>query len=83
MIIRFQLLLSIVSLRPCSTEVRGVQIPMPLSQVGRNAVKSGETLVAKETLYLEQLQDSVFHVNMCKVQAEAQAGAAAYAESIK
>jgi len=39
---------------------------------GRNAVKIGETLVAKETLYEEQLRDSVFHINMCKVQAEAQ-----------
>ena len=43
---------------------------------GRKVVKIGETLVAKESLYVEQLRDSVFHVNMCKVQAEAQAGAA-------
>lgn len=28
--------------------------------------------MAKETLYSEQLRDNTFHVNMCKVQAEAQ-----------
>ena len=39
---------------------------------GIHAEKCGETLVAKETLYSEQLRDNSFHTNMCKVQAEAQ-----------
>jgi hypothetical protein len=36
------------------------------------ATKCGEMLVAKETLYSEQLRDNTFHTDMCKVQAEAQ-----------
>ena len=39
-------------------------------------------MVAKETLYVEQMTDSSFHFNMCRVQAEAQGLAEIFNERV-
>jgi hypothetical protein len=43
---------------------------------------TGESLVAKETLYEKQLRDSSFHVNMCQLQAQAKALAELFNEQV-